>query len=227
MAVTFSAPVLALSLAVVYLATGAGAAGSTFVTAQDHMSCAGVCSAQGLSAATLRESSGVLQTTACEVNITGQGKRAGYQEGGHSACSVVADSQINSSSEYSCLCLASSTTPGLAAAQGQSCSTACTQSVEGMTGAPVAVESSETSYLCLPSSEIGHTNHFGYTSELDGGASICTAAVVNDAQATSDFSCFCTFESQESMTEAVAPSGSLSSLSESTDATSVGGRKLL
>lgn len=73
----------------------------------------------------------------------------------------------------------------------------------------------------------GHTNHFGYTSELDGGASICTAAVVNDAQATSDFSCFCTFESQESMTEAVAPSGSLSSLSESTDATSVGGRKLL
>lgn len=119
------------------------------------MSCAGVCSAQGLSAATLRESSGVLQTTACEVNITGQGKRAGYQEGGHSACSVVADSQINSSSEYSCLCLASSTTPGLAAAQGQSCSTACTQSVEGMTGAPVAVESSETSYLCLPSSEIG------------------------------------------------------------------------
>lgn len=74
----------------------------------------------------------------------------------------------------------------------------------------------------------GHGNRFGFTMDLESGATICTAALDGSAVATPQFSCLCSFEPQASPAlQEVAPAttGSLSSStgSESTDATSTGG----
>ena len=102
----------------------------------------------------MRQANGVLETSVCEVNVTGQGRLSGYQEGGSSTCNVVIDSIATNSSDYSCLCLEAQSTPGLATASS-SCSSACDQSYDGLIGSAVATDSSDTSYTCLPSSEIG------------------------------------------------------------------------
>ena len=134
---------------------GASATGYTFVPAQDGLSCSGVCSSEGLLSATMREADSSIQTAVCEVNVTGHGRLSGYQEGGSSSCNLVVNSSATNASEYSCLCLQSQVTPGLATANGGSCSAACNQTFDGLTGAAVATDSSETSYACVPSSEIG------------------------------------------------------------------------
>lgn len=139
---------------------GAGAigAGFTFVPAYDSLSCSSVCSAQGLASATLKSSDGPMQTSVCEVNVTGQGRLSGYQEGGSSSCNVVSSSLAGNFSDYSCLCLQLDATPGLATATGSSCSAACDQSIDGLTGSAIATESSEASYTCLPTPEIGESS---------------------------------------------------------------------
>ena len=88
-----------------------------------------------------------------------------------------------------------SQTQGLEPVVGQeSCSTACNQSIDGMTGSAVSVDSTSGSYVCLASPEVGYNNRFGTTVEESGsGSTACTYAADGTATADASFSCLCLF----------------------------------
>lgn len=138
---------------------GAAASGSTFVPRKDGLSCNSICSSQGLTSATQRSSDSPVETSVCAANVTGQGMLSGFQQGGNGTCNVVSKGEAATFDEYSCLCLDSQAMPGLAAAEDSTCSSACSsQSFDGLTGSAVSTDSSEPSFTCVPSTEIGEAH---------------------------------------------------------------------
>lgn len=208
---------------------GANAApvlGSGFIVAADGAMCQDTCIASSQTAAHLNNFYTDASTYLCAANVSGQAWVAGYQTT-DPFCTITYDSSVINATEYACLCLTSEQTPGLEPSTGaESCDVTCAQTLDGDVGTAVRADNSLSLYTCLPGSEAGIHNRFGYADdEIVANATQesipCTAAAVST---TSAYSCFCTFEPQSS-TEATVATATQGASSMSGVATA--GRKLL
>lgn len=222
-------------------ANAAPVLGTGFVVAAEGATCQQTCTASSLTPAFLNNFFTDASTYLCAANVSGKAWIAGYQTA-TPVCTATYNSTVINATQYACLCLTSEQTPGLESNTGaESCDQTCAQTLDGEVGTAVQPDASLPFYTCLPGSEAGIHNRFGYADDqavsytlgpealaLEQAAGVetlpaesipCVAAAVNT---TATYSCFCTFEPQ-------TPATSTSSSSSSSTAASVAtaGRKLL
>lgn len=221
-------------------ANAAPVLGTGFVVAAEGATCQQTCTASSLTPAFLNNFFTDASTYLCAANVSGEAWTAGYQTTAP-VCTTTYNSTVINATQYACLCLTSEQTPGLESSTGaESCDQTCAQTLDGEVGTAVQPDASLPFYTCLPGSEAGIHNRFGYADDqavpytlgsealaLEAAAGVetlpaesipCIAASVNT---TATYSCFCTFEPQ---TSAISTSSSSSSTAASV---ATAGRKLL
>jgi hypothetical protein len=111
----------------------------------------------------------------------------GYQSGsGATTCVVAEGGKAVEAQDYSCLCLAPTQVQGLSKPDSTGSCTASCPMKSGLAGTPVVGSARN---VCLAATEVGTTNHFGYTTP-DGCAYVATGATM---QTSSAFSCVCAY----------------------------------
>lgn len=109
----------------------------------------------------------------------------GYQAGA-STCIVAEGGKAVEAQDYSCLCLAPTQVQGLSKPDSTgSCAASCPMK-SGLAGTPVVGSARN---VCLAATEVGTTNHFGFTTP-DGCAYVAAGATM---QTSSAFSCVCAY----------------------------------
>ena len=211
------------------------------MVAAEGATCQATCTAASQTAAFLNNFYTDASTYLCAANVNDQAWVAGYQTTAP-VCTTTYNSSVLNATQYACLCLNSNQTPGLEPSTGaESCENTCAQTLDGDVGTAVQPDASLPIYTCLPGSEAGLRNRFGFANDLavpytlgtealtleeaagidvlSGETIPCIAAAVNT---TSTYSCFCTFEPQTSgMSSQSSSSGSASA------SVATAGRKLL
>ncbi|DBA94687.1 hypothetical protein WJX77_008193 [Trebouxia sp. C0004] len=222
-------------------ANAAPVLGTGFVVAAEGATCQQTCTAASLTPAFLNNFYTDASTYLCAANVSGKAWIAGYQTAAP-VCTTTHSNTVINATQYACLCLTPEQTPGLESSTGaESCDQTCAQTLDGEVGTAVRPDASLPIYTCLPGSEAGTHNRFGYADDqavpytlgsealaLEEAAGVetlpaesipCVAAAVNT---TATYSCFCTFEPQ---TPATSTSSSSSISTPASVATA--GRKLL
>ena len=141
-----------------------------------------------------------LANSVCAVS-TGASYVSGWMSrGGPPACSVVVNGTAASvTSEVSCLCLNSTQTQGLVRnTNGANCNSLCGQDLYGVSGIGLASDANAMNYACVPFTDIGRSDHFGFVqpTAADGAGSTCVTNENGVASTTTDFSCVCAFPVQ-------------------------------
>ena len=223
--------------------TAAPELGSGFVVANRGESCEATCSGASQTPGFLNSFHTGHSTYMCAANVNDEAWVPGYQTT-EPHCSAIYNGNTVNATSYACLCLSPEQTPGLEPSTGgQSCEQTCQQVLQGQTGTAVRTDAALPLYACLPTSEAGMHNRFGnangqsvsYTqgavaSDLSEAAGIalldenmipCDSAALSS---TTDYSCFCTYESQTSSSSSASSSASSGA---TTSSVSTAGRKLL
>lgn len=211
-----------LILAILIAVTAAGTAaqptlGTGFVQAAPGATCQQTCTANSKTAAFLNNFYTDASTYLCAANVSGQAYIAGYQTT-DPVCTTTYNNAVINATDFGCLCLTSQQTPGLEASTGtESCEQTCAQTLEGEVGTAVRTDAHTPLYACLPASEAGVHNRFGYaddqllpallsptTAQLEAASGVeavqSLACITAGAATQRPFSCFCTFEPQAATT---------------------------
>ena len=230
--------------------TAAPALGTGFVVAASGESCEATCSGASQTPGFLNSFYTGDSTYMCAANVNDEAWVPGYQTT-EPHCSATYNGISVNATSYACLCLSPEQTPGLEPSTGgQSCEQTCQQVLQGQTGTAVRTDGDHPLYACLPTSEAGMHNRFGNANDLsvpytlgavasDLAEAAGVAALADDTipcnsaavSGTTDYSCFCTFEAQTSLSSSASSGASSSassgaSSSAATSSVSTAGRKL-
>lgn len=176
--------------------------------AAEGATCAATCTSAGLKNAyfsSLAAGNPPPVTAICAAEVEGYGYVSGWQYAGSAneqVCHVSYQNQTISATTYGCLCLQQQQSQGIFNSQNgtQGCAQACNTLFPDANGQlnqgrAVPTDTQLNDYACLPFTDIGQLNRFGYTQP---GASSsqpipCTAVQGNQTVTTNNYSCFCIF----------------------------------